>query len=271
MATTFKKIYENYWIKAILISSDYNENYSEKDYNNFNSISFPVCNGFLLETSNYKGFIDSNTILFEKENFDFSISKYKEFKTDISLSFQFKDDIVSFNKEILKNKTVASYYRHPKYQQLIHFFLTDNCKFNQLLSDELLEEYLLEFSSMKEKDSTQIKFVNLKRIERAKEFINNSFNENIRLIDIAKTCHISPFHFARIFKNQTGYSPNDFLLKRRIEKAKELLKKGNLISQVAFDSGFNSLEHFSYSFKKAVKQSPTEYRNSKISKTVHLT
>ncbi len=270
MATFFKKIYENNWAKVILITSDYNENYSERDHNYFNSISFPVCNGFLLETINFKGFIDSNTIIFEKENIDFSISKFKEFKNDISLSFQFKDDVVSFNKKILKNKTVASYYRHPKYKQLIHYFLAGNCKLNHLLSDEFLEEFLLEFSSLKVKDSTQIKFVNLQRIERAKEFINNSFNENIRLIDIANTCHISPFHFARIFKKQTGYSPNDFLLKTRIENAKELLKKEGSICEIAFNSGFNSLEHFSYSFKKAVKQSPTGYRNSKISKAFLL-
>lgn len=270
MVLTIRKIYENTWLRVIIISAKYTKDYTDKDNNPFPAISFPICNGFQLETSKFNGFVDSNSILIEKDNFEFSVSKFKELGKDITLSFQFKKDSANLINEALKNKTVASYYRHPKFNQFIRIFLTRNENHIDLFKDELLELFLSNLLLTKERNIPRLNVENYKRIERAKEFIANTYDENIKLADISKVCQISPFHFTRIFKKQIGYSPYDLVLKIRIENAKDLLRRDNSISHAAYDSGFNSLDNFSYSFKKIVGLSPSEYKKSKISKIYYF-
>ena len=103
-------------------------------------------------------------------------------------------------------------------------------------------------------------------IDRAKEYIHAYCSEQISIEDIANSCYVSPFHFSRIFKKKTGTSPYDYLLQVRIGKARQLLARGYPVADCAFLCGFNSLENFSYCFKKMTGYSPSGYKKSKISK-----
>lgn len=262
----FKKIYENDLIKAYLISSTYRENYTEQDFTPLTSLSFPLHNGFLYKTKSFNKFISTNSILFEKNNVEFSISKFKCFGTDTTLSFQFKND--TWNEKYQKNKNVSNFKRHPKLNKLISAFLSYSKLNHCLYKEELIENILLsDFSPIENQNP---KVINHQKIERAKDFIDRYYKENITVNDISKNCHLSSFHFSRIFKTQTGFSPYDYLLKTRIEKSKKLLIDNFTINQIAYDTGFNSIEHFSYSFKKIEKLTPTEFKKSKISKIYKL-
>ncbi len=99
----------------------------------------------------------------------------------------------------------------------------------------------------------------------AKEYIQSNFNKTITVEDIAKSVNLSASYFSRLFKNTTNLSPYDYLLSVRLEKAKELLHKTDYpISQIAYQTGFNSDANFIYFFKKHTGTSPLKFRKIKF-------
>jgi AraC-like DNA-binding protein len=98
-------------------------------------------------------------------------------------------------------------------------------------------------------------------MDRAQEYIRTFYYANIRIEDICNQIHLSPYYFIRMFRESTGMTPHEYLLKIRMEKALELLRKGNhSIEEVSGLIGFISPAHFSSAFRKAMGISPSEYR-----------
>lgn len=92
-------------------------------------------------------------------------------------------------------------------------------------------------------------------------FIHTNFERDISLGDIAKFVFLSPSYFTRAFKEETGMSPISYLLKVRIERAKELLEDTGLkISDIALNVGFSNQQRFNEMFKKYTKHTPLQYR-----------
>ena len=102
----------------------------------------------------------------------------------------------------------------------------------------------------------------LEKINEAKKFIEENYQEALSVEKIAATVNYSVPYFSKIFKEATKLSPYDYLLSVRLEKAKELLHKSDAsISQIAFLTGFNSDANFIYFFKKHLGISPLKFRN----------
>jgi AraC-like DNA-binding protein len=111
------------------------------------------------------------------------------------------------------------------------------------------------------KVNAQLKRAHLYTIERAKEYIMLNFTQDVSLMEIANYSHVSPFHFSRIFKTFTSFSPHQFLLQMRLKNAEMLLKDSGLpVSDIAFSSGFNSIEHFTAAFRKNYGYPPSKFR-----------
>ncbi|WP_394236809.1 AraC family transcriptional regulator [Niallia oryzisoli] len=98
-------------------------------------------------------------------------------------------------------------------------------------------------------------------IKTAVSFIESNYNKDITLNDIADHVKISPYHFSRLFKKQTNYTPHQYLIDFRINNAKKLLFSTNhSINEIAFKCGFNSVTHFVTTFKNHTNYSPKKYR-----------
>lgn len=101
------------------------------------------------------------------------------------------------------------------------------------------------------------------RIDRVIRYIESNLTNKISLTDVAKISHFSPYHFHRIFTGIVGETVNDYIVRRRLERAINLLifKPELSITQVALDSGFSSSANFSKAVKLHFGFSPSEIRN----------
>ena len=95
-----------------------------------------------------------------------------------------------------------------------------------------------------------------------RKYINANFEEEIRLDQLAHLQHTSKFHLIRLFKRYYGITPHQYLIGKRMEEAKRLLKKGNSISDTCYKVGFESINSFSNLFKTKTGKSPSEYRKA---------
>lgn len=98
------------------------------------------------------------------------------------------------------------------------------------------------------------------RLKILKEYIHDNLGNKLLLAEMSRLCFTSPFHLLRIFTKFTGITLYQFILVRRIEKAKELLKARQSIHDVTFQMGFSDQSHFTRSFKKMVGLTPRQYQ-----------
>lgn len=98
-------------------------------------------------------------------------------------------------------------------------------------------------------------------IENVIEFIDSHFNEEIKLEDIARKAMMSNTYFCYFFKLLSGKTFTQYLIDKRLERAKEYLVHSDLnITEVALHSGFNSVSYFIRVFKNSISISPAQYR-----------
>ncbi|HEY6609596.1 MAG TPA: AraC family transcriptional regulator [Pseudomonas sp.] len=99
------------------------------------------------------------------------------------------------------------------------------------------------------------------QLRLAKEMLAEHITGGVSVTELAASCSLSRTYFTRAFKQSTGMSPHDWLLSRRVEKAKELMLRTSLsLSQIGLDCGFADQSHFSRVFQKKVGVSPSSWR-----------
>lgn len=102
----------------------------------------------------------------------------------------------------------------------------------------------------------------LRRLLRAKDRIDAASSEDWPVSRLASVSGISEAHFARSFRQAFGVPPHRYLLTRRIERAKALLRDTDLpVIEIAFQTGWNSLGTFGRIFRDITGESPTEFRD----------
>lgn len=98
-------------------------------------------------------------------------------------------------------------------------------------------------------------------LRHSKDLIDRDFAQPLSLGALAAAAHLSKFHFARAFVRVYGETPRAYLTRRRIERAKDLLRSVNLtVTEICLLVGFESLGAFSSRFRQFVGMSPSEYR-----------
>ncbi|MBI5592163.1 MAG: helix-turn-helix transcriptional regulator [Deltaproteobacteria bacterium] len=96
-------------------------------------------------------------------------------------------------------------------------------------------------------------------IKRACEFMRMNYARDLSLKQLSREACLSPFYFQRLFIENTGVSPHDYLVQFRIKKARALLLEGHGIAGVALDTGFADQSHFTRSFKRVTGVTPGGY------------
>lgn len=129
---------------------------------------------------------------------------------------------------------------------------------------ENLVEYINQnglMSTMKKLDAK--KATGLNKLQPAIQYIENNYKENIKIADLAAMCYINETYFSRLFSTTVGSTVSQFILEKRILKAKELLRnKGMKIQAVAEEVGYDDPAYFVRKFKQVTGVTPSAYQSS---------
>lgn len=98
------------------------------------------------------------------------------------------------------------------------------------------------------------------KLERAAAYIRQHCTEILSLDDICAAAQLSPSYLIRAFKQHYGMTPHAFLINQRIQFARECLRNGQLIAEVALEAGFADQAHFQRAFKQHFAATPGQYR-----------
>lgn len=191
--------------------------------------------------------------------FEFSKDFYKELCHRYSKAMLFASN--DLHSTLIRNNAELEFY---------HFYILKLIRSrgaSRLHADNMVMEMLAKVLDgitdylPDEKISTQLKKNHLATIEKARQYITENFTGDISLMELASQCHVSPFHFSRLFKLFTSVSPHQFLQTIRLQHAVLLLRNTSMpVADVAFSSGFNSIEYFTAAFRQRYKSPPGKYR-----------
>jgi AraC family transcriptional regulator len=102
------------------------------------------------------------------------------------------------------------------------------------------------------------------RLKQVLDYVEAHLDLQTHLSELAQAASMSPFYFARLFKNSMGVSPHKYVTMRRIERSKELLRRSDIsIFEIGLRVGYLDPKHFRVLFRREVGISPSEFRASK--------
>ena len=161
----------------------------------------------------------------------------------------------------------AFVYRNQKYSREIYNVIKNIEKEylnGDKFSDNLIKGYIQQLLAIVYR--TENKYKNTrhqnKYVNTALNILEENFTQDITLYSMALKFGVSPEHFSRLFKKETGLGFNEYISLLRLKKAETLLKKNeNLsVSEVAFSCGFNDSNYFCEKFKKVYGISPLKFK-----------
>ena len=103
------------------------------------------------------------------------------------------------------------------------------------------------------------------QLRRVTSFVHENLHEDVSLMQMAEEAKLSPAYFSQMFRQSTGVAPHQFVLRARVERAKELLVKEDArVLDVAIACGFQTQQHFARVFRALCKMSPTQFRQARL-------
>lgn len=124
-----------------------------------------------------------------------------------------------------------------------------------------LSAHLLQNYSVQQAKPQPSSGLSPKQLRQVTDYIAAHSAQNISLTTLAQTAQMSPYHFSRLFKRATGFTPHQYLLRQRTARAKRLLKTSSLsVAAIAAQVGFADQSHLARHFKRHMGVSPSQFR-----------
>jgi AraC family transcriptional regulator len=129
------------------------------------------------------------------------------------------------------------------------------------MAQALVVHLLDRYSSQERTLTIYKKGLSKQHLQLTINYIQEHLDRDLSLAELASVAQLSSFHFARLFKQSTGYSPHQYHIQCRIDCAKKLLKDDNLsIADIAQTVGFANQGHLNYHFKRLVGITPRKFK-----------
>jgi AraC family transcriptional regulator len=136
----------------------------------------------------------------------------------------------------------------------------------QSLTNVLMIHLLRHHSSLGRRDTRKVGrehkgALSRRTLRSVTDYVGDNLVHNLTLEELAGVAHMSPYHFSRLFKRSTGLSPHQYVVRKRVERAKDLLKNTELsLHEVALSVGFADQSHLSRYTKRLLGASPKSLR-----------
>jgi AraC family transcriptional regulator len=133
----------------------------------------------------------------------------------------------------------------------------------EALVEQIVIHLLRRHANMRRSPELELSRVGLvdRRVRRALELMDANLDRDLSLSEISRAAHLSPFHFARLFKKLTGATPHAYLGTLRTARARQLLAETDLsVIEIGGRVGYLSPSHFAKAFKQATGLSPRAFR-----------
>lgn len=214
--------------------------------------------------------LNSEQIIFKKPKFDYTVT-HEHYVQDDCLFIEFGDDVLehlapTFSitiRDFLKNGNASILLiKSNPWKHVVSWYLAKAKNKDINLPFEQLTLWLIE-STLSSENGSYVETGNILHdaVDKAKQYIAQNFRNDISLAEIATASHTSPYHFSRVFKQETQFSPHQFLMNVRIDHACMHLSHTNVaVGDVCYDSGFSNPDYFINIFKKKMGITPGQYR-----------
>jgi AraC-like DNA-binding protein len=157
---------------------------------------------------------------------------------------------------LFNNKSLASATNN-----IMRIAMDDNSQ-KDIMADFALKELLIRLMQTQARGMMEKNIAkNKSRIGFAVDYIKKNLHQKLSIDSIAKLAYVSKSNFFKMFKDELGTSPNEFILQERINKAKELLASQNSIKETAYQTGFSDTNYFTRVFKQLVGVTPKSYQD----------
>ncbi|CAM2908994.1 AraC family transcriptional regulator [Chryseobacterium flavum] len=165
------------------------------------------------------------------------------------------DEYFMFNNKALASAT----------NNIMRIAMDDNSQ-KDIMADFALKELLIRLMQTQARSMVEKNIVkNKSRIGFVVDYIRKNLHQKLSIDSIARLAYVSKSNFFKMFKDELGTSPNEFILKERISRAKELLAGQNSIKETAYQTGFSDTNYFTRMFKQLEGTTPKNYQNKIIS------
>ena len=129
------------------------------------------------------------------------------------------------------------------------------------LTQALVIHLLRHYSEVAQIFTPENRSLTSKQLQQAIDYIHTHLDRDLSLSQIAKIINISPTYFSSLFKRATGTSPHQYVIQQRVERAKLMLSKTDLvIADIALQVGFSSQSHLTQQFKRLTGVTPKQMR-----------
>ncbi|MCG2792622.1 MAG: AraC family transcriptional regulator [Weeksellaceae bacterium] len=160
---------------------------------------------------------------------------------------------------LLNSKSLASATNN-----IMRIAMDDNSH-KDVIADFALKELLIRLMQTQARNLVEKNTLkNQSRIGFVAEYIKKNLHQKLSVDTIARMACVSKSNFFKIFKQELGISPNDFIIHERIKKAKELLNDQTSVSEVAFSTGFSDTNYFIRVFKQMEGVTPKIFQKKKL-------
>jgi AraC family transcriptional regulator len=103
----------------------------------------------------------------------------------------------------------------------------------------------------------------IRQLQKVGDFVTEHLAEEISVEGLAQLVELSPFHFSRVFKQSTGMSPLQFVVRERITRAQQLIRETpRSLIQIALEVGYTSPSHFAKVFRRVTGVPPMKFRKT---------
>ena len=141
----------------------------------------------------------------------------------------------------------------------------DDNSYKDVIADFALKELLIRLMQTQARNLVEKNTLkNKSRIGFVADYIKKNLHQKLSIDVIAKMAYVSKSNFFKMFKEELGISPNEFIIQERIKRAKEMLMHNNSVNEVAFSTGFSDTNYFIRVFKQMEGVTPKIFQNKKL-------